>query len=233
MLKPDSNIILFRIDDVAEINSEFIDLIDLLEAKKIICILGVIPLKVSKEMASYLSTLKYAKVFQHGYTHISPLNTIKNEFPSSLPYELIKRNLSKGSEILESITGIKPNGYIPPWNKLSLLAEKALFELGFLYISSNPASKGLTKLLHIGYDFDPVVSYSPYLEMTPSLIMLKLNDNQIRGSVVTLVLHLKHMSSNLYNFIINLLTEDKVKAITWEEIIRFYKTNKVNERYTE
>lgn len=219
-----NNNILFRVDDVEDISLRFNKITEILEKKNIVYVLGVIPNNVSSSMKLALGNLRYAVIFQHGFCHRSPLGTYQNEFPSTMAYNTIKLKMSKGAKIIENIIGKKPKGYIPPWNHLSSSAEKVLGDLDFHFISSKPSYKKHSKLLQIGSDFDPVLCYNPYDEMGINDIQSLFNNNVGNATILTVTLHLKFMSNELFEFLMKYIEEKISFSLSWDEIINIYRS---------
>lgn len=130
--------------------------------------LGIVPAILDDGMKSFLTTLRHMRPVLHGYDHGYPRFS-KYLLEHGDPYNqrgtvggfdefeheessVILKKLQKGKDLLEGITGVTVNEYIPPCNRAGFKTGRVLEELGFKrYFSEKKIPR--CRLERIGSDF--------------------------------------------------------------------------------
>lgn len=79
----------------------------------------------------------------HGYTHESTSSMMKSEF-AGLDCNSQMERISRGKQLLETLTGAPVTTFVPPWNRYDLNTLHVLQRLGFSILSAN--AKGEAEL---------------------------------------------------------------------------------------
>lgn len=114
-------IVFFRDDDVAELDSSIIRLIELFQKLETPLSLEVVPQKLEKGFIDYFYSLKSKELFdigQHGYAHIPyrKHNKNKGEFGSNRTNEEKRNDIIEGKKILDNTFGnYSIKSFVPPW----------------------------------------------------------------------------------------------------------------------
>ncbi|BCL60118.1 hypothetical protein DGMP_08110 [Desulfomarina profundi] len=130
--------------------------------------LGIVPAILDEDMKLFLSGLRYMRPVLHGYDHGYP-HFSKYLVERGDPYNqrgtvggfdefehdnssVIFEKLQKGKKLLEEITGLQVNEYIPPCNRAGFRTGRILEELGLRrYFSEKRIPR--CRLERIGSDF--------------------------------------------------------------------------------
>lgn len=129
--------IFHRIDDIGIYDEQIVEIINFFETNTKEYILAVVPKQLSDDLAQVIKTLKRGTIYQHGFQHKNRIpKGWCNEFPDSLGYDEIIKEIKTGKELIESKTGKKIDGYTPPWNNTGIISMNILKELGFATYSS-------------------------------------------------------------------------------------------------
>ena len=181
----------FRFDDFSATSNTNIELkiIDAFKDAKSPFTIGVIPYVIdgdqtdrsiqkvnplSAEKANVLITGYHEGIIDvalHGYSHQAN-HTGNGEF-HGLDYQVQFEKIFKGKELLENLTNIPINTFVPPWNAYDLNTIKALNELNFHTLSAQR-----NKFFNIS-EKDTNLNFIPY---TCELFELKDAINEARNS---------------------------------------------------
>ena len=109
-----------RIDDVYAKRPDLLRILAVFERLELPVMLGVIPLRVTSDMAAYLSVRSLFTVFQHGASHKNlHARWPQGRVPATRPDDETLRLVAEGRRRLEDDIGRVVSGYIPPWNTVS------------------------------------------------------------------------------------------------------------------
>ena len=98
---------------------------------------GSSPLSLKKaELLSKAAGEGTVDLAQHGYTHQAVVTEPKKSEFAHLGYDAQVERLRKGKQLLEQVTNLSINTFIPPWNRWDLNTRKALEATGFETLSS-------------------------------------------------------------------------------------------------
>src|SRR5262249_19755192 len=127
-----------RLDDLGPYDTRANLMIEALENQKRPYVVAVIPSRFNQQTASLLRETSFAVVFQHGVTHLNrSKNELKDEFPAEMDRAFVRDELARGQDIMCASLKYPVLGYVPPWNRLSVVALDAVESLGFNMISGS------------------------------------------------------------------------------------------------
>ena len=184
-----------RIDDVYAQRHDLMRILALFERLDIPAILGVIPARLTAEMAAYLAVRPLFTVFQHGVAHKNYAATgRKDEFPDTRPVDDVARLVADGRRRLEDGIGRLVTGYIPPWNTASASLLSALATLDFTHISAGRSAVVLGALKTLPIALDSLDSYAPPTAKPATATIAELEVALPNRSPVGIVYHIKDLS---------------------------------------
>jgi hypothetical protein len=187
--------VLHRIDDVYACRPDLMRVLACCERYDVPAILGVIPKRLTADMAIYLAMRQRFAVYQHGHEHRSwSTSGRKDEFPATRDAADIEIGIRTGRQLVETAIGRPVNGYIPPWNTASAPLVKVLIALGFTHVSANHSASIPAPLIHRPCHVDALESYAPVkARSAEGLIRHVETEVQSGEPVVCIVHHIKDL----------------------------------------
>lgn len=183
-----------RIDDVYAKRLDLMRILTLFERLDLPVILGVIPSRVTSEMASYLSVRSLFTVYQHGASHKNhSVDGRKDEFPVTRPDEETLRLIAEGRRRLEDDIGRVVSGYIPPWNTVSDGLLRALTTLNFTHLSAGRSTPAASQLQVLPVSVDTLASYAPPTAKAAAVTIADIERVLPRQKTVGVVYHIKDL----------------------------------------
>jgi peptidoglycan/xylan/chitin deacetylase (PgdA/CDA1 family) len=186
-----------RIDDVYATRPDLMRILAAFERHQVPVILGVIPRRLTSEMALYLAARPLFAIYQHGVEHKSYAGPeAKDEFPESRARTEVATLLAEGRARLESSIGRRVTGYIPPWNLTAPATLEILAAQGFTHVSAKRTYGHGVRLASLPIAIDTLSSYAPPRARSCDEILALIGGEQRKAprAPVGLVYHIKDLS---------------------------------------
>lgn len=185
-----------RIDDVYACRPDLMQVLAATESAGVPTILGVIPQRLTAEMAAYLSARPHFVIYQHGVDHKSrAVSGSKDEFPATRDRSDVAASLAEGHAALVRAVGRPVHGYIPPWNVTAPATLEILATLGFTHISAKRTYGPGVRLAALPIAVDTLSSYAPPTARSADAVMQLIAQERRRAPAVPvgLVYHIKDL----------------------------------------
>lgn len=183
-----------RIDDVYATRLDLMRVLALFERLELPVILGVIPARLTREMANHLAVRPMFTIFQHGVAHKNYVaDGRKDEFPTSRPDDDTRQQIAEGRRRLEDDIGRLVSGYIPPWNTVSDGLLRALAALNFTHISAGRSAFPAGPLQTLPIAVDPLSSYAPPTARPATSTIADIETVLPRQKSVGVIYHIKDL----------------------------------------
>lgn len=209
-----------RFDDIGTYDEGVIRLLNTLEKSRIPSIVAIIPNNLDKQMETFIKSLKYPIIVQHGVKHI---NRVKSgwldEFPEFMDKVKVEKQLYESKLILESRLDCNINTYVPPWNNTSNKTIRILENIGFDVFSSQHNKMVSTKMNQYPIHIDVTKTYAPevilksYSEVIGEIINLRHYSIPIG-----IMYHPNNLCNNDIEKIIRWIMELKDEAVSYEQL---------------
>jgi hypothetical protein len=186
-----------RVDDVYACRPDLMRILAAMEAARVPAILGVIPQRLTTEMADYLRDRPTFAIYQHGVEHKNhAVSGGKDEFPATRPRAEVAALVADGHTRLQTAIGRRVTGYIPPWNVTAQPTLEILIAQGFTHISAKRAHGADVKLASLPVTIDTLSNYAPPTARAPAEIQALITAERKRApkTPIGLVYHIKDLS---------------------------------------
>jgi len=218
--------IFFRDDDVDEDEATLRRLLGLFQRQKIPVNLGVIPGLLTEAGGELLAQTfdnspDLVEMNQHGWRHINhEPEGRKCEFGPSRTYADQLADIERGQERMTAVFGERWRPvFIPPWNRCSEDAYRAIDHLGFCALSAKQGASVVT-----GYRFQEISitldlyrwKNGPSLK-PPEEIVHEIVDQSLKRQRIGVMTHHKVMDEGAFDFLDSLLG-----ALAQSPIVRFH-----------
>ncbi len=185
-----------RIDDVYACRPDLMRILAAFERTCVPVILGVIPRRLTAEMAVYLAERPLFAIYQHGVEHKSyAASGSKDEFPDTREPAEVARLIVEGRTQIEVAIRRKVAGYIPPWNVTARSTLDILAAQGFTHVSAKRAYGADVKLTSLPVVIDTLSNYAPPTARPAQAIIALIADARKHRprTPVGLVYHIKDL----------------------------------------
>jgi hypothetical protein len=185
-----------RVDDVYACRPDLMRILAAMEAAAVPAILGVIPQRLTAEMADYLRARPQFAVYQHGVEHKSHAqHGSKDEFPATRPRADVARLLAEGRTRIATAIGRPVTGYIPPWNITARPTYEILAEQGFTHVSCKGTAHRDFKFKEVPAAIDTLTNYAPLVARTPGEIQSLITAERQRTprAPIGVIYHIKDL----------------------------------------
>jgi hypothetical protein len=185
-----------RVDDVYACRPDLMRILAAMETARVPALLGVIPQRLTAEMAAYLRARPQFAVYQHGVEHKShAVSGSKDEFPATRPRADVARLLAEGRMRIATGIGRAVTGYIPPWNITARQTYEVLAEQSFTHVSCKGTAHRDFKFNELLAVIDTLASYAPLVTRTPGEIRSLIAAERQRApqTPIGLIYHIKDL----------------------------------------
>ena len=205
--------VFFRADDIALIDTQFVDLIKLFKGRKVPLGLALVPKWLDQKWWDRILALCGDSGLwtwhQHGYAHLNYQTRGKNyEFGPARSPEEKERDLARGWEHLASLAGKRLSPiFTPPWNRVDLETLQALKRLGFAAISRSlrPKIPPLPGLMELPVAVDPHTRNEPGPAQAYAALETQLGEALASG-LCGIMLHHQLMNRAAFEWLDDLIT---------------------------
>lgn len=151
--------IYFELDDVSEIDPNFVNLLQVFINTKTPVALAVEPGKITPEFIAYVKSINQSHpnlitIIQHGWKHTNhDNNKDQSEYPATRSYDEQFSEIKQGNDILDGNFGAAYlKVFVPPWGAYSDDTLRVLNDLGYTAMVTGPRSqKEIEKILNMKF----------------------------------------------------------------------------------
>jgi hypothetical protein len=213
-----------RVDDVYACRLDLMRILGALETARVPALLGVIPQRLTAEMADYLRARPQFAVYQHGVEHKSHAQSgSKDEFPATRPRADVARLIAEGRARIAAGIGRPVAGYIPPWNITARQTFEILAEQGFTHVSCKGSAHQDLKFKELPAAIDTLSNYAPLVARTPGEIHSLITAERQRAPLtpIGLVYHIKDLGEVAMAGLETVIADTAAMAPTAEAWLEF------------